>query len=163
MFQSFVNHLIITLTLDSTRGQFVVERFHSNKRPVLLVGSSGTAKTSTINMFFQTFDADVRMTKTITFSSVTQSANCQVAIEGSLDKRGGKSFGPPNGMKMTVFLDDLSMPAINDWGDQPTLEIVRQVVELDAFAFLDKDKRGDMKIIEDTQYIGAMGHPGAFF
>ena len=114
MFQFFVNHLITTLTLDSTRGQFVVERFHSNKRPVLLVGSSGTAKTSTINMFFQTFDADVRMTKTITFSSVTQSANCQVAIEGSLDKRGGKSFGPPNGMKMTVFLDDLSMPAIND-------------------------------------------------
>ena len=138
MFQFFVNHLITTLTLDSTRGQFVVERFHSNKRPVLLVGSSGTAKTSTINMFFQTFDADVRMTKTITFSSVTQSANCQVAIEGSLDKRGGKSFGPPNGMKMTVFLDDLSMPAINDWGDQPTLEIVRQIMEFNGFAFLGK-------------------------
>jgi hypothetical protein len=45
---------LLVPTLDSTRGQFVVGRFHNNKRPVLLVGSSGTAKTSTINMFFQT-------------------------------------------------------------------------------------------------------------
>ena len=61
------------------------------------------------------------------------------------------------------FLFFLFYKTVNEWRDQPTLEIVRQVVELDAFAFLDKDKRGDMKIIEDTQYIGAMGHPGAFF
>jgi dynein heavy chain len=48
---------LLVPTLDSTRGQFVVGRFHNNKRPVLLVGSSGTAKTSTINMFFQTVRA----------------------------------------------------------------------------------------------------------
>jgi dynein heavy chain, axonemal len=151
---------LLVPTLDSTRGQFVVNRFHSKKRPVLLVGSSGTAKTSTINMFFGTFDADVRMSKTITFSSVTKSANCQIAIEGSLDKRGGKTFGPPNGMKLTVFLDDLSMPEINEWGDQPTLEIVRQIMEFNGFAFLDKDKRGAIKLIEDVQYVSAMSTPG---
>ena len=39
-------------------------------------------------------------------------------IESGLDKRGGKSFGPPNGMKRTIFMDDLSMPLVNDWGDQ---------------------------------------------
>jgi dynein heavy chain len=100
------------------------------------------------------------MSKTITFSSVTKSMNCQVAIEGSLDKRGGKTFGPPNGMKMTVFLDDLSMPEINEWGDQPTLEIVRQIMEFNGFAFLDKDKRGAIKLIEDVQYCAAMSTPG---
>ena len=106
------------------------------------------------------FDADQRMSKTITFSSVTKSMNCQVAIEGSLDKRGRKTFGPPNGMKMTVFLDDLSMPEINEWGDQPTLEIVRQIMEFNGFAFLDKDKRGAIKLIEDVQYCAAMSTPG---
>ena len=43
---------------------------------------------------------------------------------------------------------------------QPTLEIVRQIVENDAIAFLDKDKRGDMKQCEDLQYIAAMSQPG---
>lgn len=57
-------------------------------------------------------------------------------------------------------MDDLSMPEKNGWGDQPTLELVRQLVETSGFCFLDKDKRGDLKIIEDLQYIAAMGHPG---
>ena len=29
-----------------------------------------------------------------------------------------------------------------------------------AQCFLDKDKRGDVKVIEDLLYIGAMNHPG---
>ena len=33
-------------------------------------------------------------------------------------------------------------------------------METSGFCFLDKDKRGDIKVIEDLQYIGAMGQPG---
>ena len=61
---------------------------------------------------------------------------------------------------MTCFLDDLSMPLVNEWGDQPTLEIVRQIVETGKFAFLDKDKRGDLKVLEDVQFVAAMNIPG---
>jgi dynein heavy chain len=57
---------------------------------------------------------------------------------------------------MTVFIDDLSMPEANIWGDQPTLELVRQLLESSGFCFLDKDKRGDFKNIEDLQYVAAM-------
>lgn len=35
---------------------------------------------------------------------------------------------------------------MNEWDDQPTLEIVRQLVETGGFCFLDKDKRGDLKV-----------------
>ena len=59
------------------------------------------------------------------------------------------------------LLDDLSMPEINEWGDQPTLEIVRQLMEFNGFAFLDKDKRGSIKLIEDVQYVSAMSTPGS--
>ena len=36
----------------------------------------------------------------------------QNAVEAELDKRGGKNFGPPNGNKMTFFIDDMSMPEV---------------------------------------------------
>lgn len=61
---------------------------------------------------------------------------------------------------MTVFVDDVSMPFVNTWGDQITLEITRQLIEAKGFYFLNKDDRGNFKQIEGLQFLAAMNHPG---
>jgi dynein heavy chain len=147
-------------TVQTARSIYVMSLLHGRRRGVLMTGSSGCAKTSTTLMFFDKLASDLIRVKKVCFSSATTPGMFQVALEAELDKRGGKSFGPPGGKKMTVFMDDLSMPERNNWGDQPTLELVRQLVETSGCCFLDKDKRGDLKVIEDLQYLGAMGHPG---
>eukprot|EP00985_Skeletonema_marinoi_P025985 scaffold19647_cov107-Skeletonema_marinoi.AAC.1 len=151
---------LLVPTMDSTRAQHVIRTIHSQKVPVLVVGAEGTAKTSTQLMFIGEQDPNHMLTKRINFSSATTPGMAQYSIEAELDKRGGKNFGPPNGKKMTIFFDDVSMPEVNKWGDQTTLELVRLLVEYGGFYFLDKDKRGDFKTCEDLLYLAAMQHPG---
>jgi len=151
---------LLVPTMDSTRALYVIKNLHKQKVPVLVVGAEGTAKTSVNLMFLAGQDPSRMLTKRINFSSATTPGMAQYSIEADLDKRGGKNFGPPNGKKMTIFFDDVSMPEVNTWGDQTTLELIRLTVEYGGFCFLDKDKRGDFKTCEDLQYLAAMQHPG---
>ncbi|KAH8056491.1 dynein light chain binding protein [Aureococcus anophagefferens] len=148
---------ILVPTVDSTRTSYLIKQVHKQKKATLIVGSEGTAKTATVRMFLASLDM---LTRTCNYSFATKPFGAQNAVESELDKRGGKNFGPPNSQKMTFFIDDMSMPEVNNWGDQPTLELMRQLIEYNGFCFLDKDKRGDFKTCEDLMYIAGMGHPG---
>lgn len=159
-------------TGDSTRAEYIVNKIahlplikHQKRNEgsqfnTLLVGGPGTAKTSGIIMYCTKFNMEETSFKRINFSSATTPLNFQDSIESELEKKQVRTFVPLGGKKMTVFLDDLSMPLVNAWGDQITLEITRQLVEWKGFYFLSKDDRGFFRTCEGLQFLGAMNHPG---
>ncbi|KAA0176015.1 hypothetical protein FNF27_02407 [Cafeteria roenbergensis] len=151
---------LLVPTMDSTRSIFLLRTIQDRRIPILMVGGPGTAKTSTALMFLASLDPATMLSKRVNFSSATTPRMFQDSVEASLDKRGGRTFGPVNGKDMTVFVDDISMPEINEWGDQPTNELTRQIIEDGGLYFLDKDKRGEFKVFEGVRYIAAMTHPG---
>jgi dynein heavy chain len=89
---------VIVPTVDSTSAMYLLAHMHKQKKPLLMVGEQGTAKTTTALLFFETFPEDMLLKK-VNFSNATTPGMFQGTVEGELDKRGGKNFGPPSGKK----------------------------------------------------------------
>ena len=149
---------ILVPTIDSTQIEYLLHLLAHGGKSVLLIGDSGTAKTATINTFLSKFDKEKWATKTFNFSSATTPYLFQTSIESIVEKTIGTTFGPIGGKKMEVFIDDISMPLINEWGDQVTNEIVRQLMETHGFYSLEKP--GEFITIIRTQFLAAMSTPG---
>lgn len=50
----------------------------------------------------------------------------QRTVESYIEKRIGSTYGPPGGRRMTVFVDDINMPIVNEWGDQVGHNAIKQ-------------------------------------
>ncbi|GBG77441.1 hypothetical protein CBR_g23890 [Chara braunii] len=144
-------------TLDSIRLEALIELVVLDMKATLFVGGPGTAKTVTVNQYLSKLNLDEMNHKSISFSSLTTPKIFQSSVEGVVEKRQGRTFGPPGGKRMVLFIDDLSMPAFNEWGDQVTNEIVRQLLEQGGFYSLERP--GDLKKIVDVLYLAAMNEP----
>ncbi|KAI8118220.1 axonemal, Dynein heavy chain 5 [Lucilia cuprina] len=149
---------ILVPIVDNVRMDYLIGCIANQEKAVMLIGEQGTGKTVIMKNFMKKMNVETYMGRSFNFSSATSPYQFQRTIESYVEKRVGVTFGPPGGRKLIVFIDDINLPEINEWGDQVTNEIVRQSMDMKGFYSLEKP--GDFTTVVDVQYVAAMGLPG---
>ncbi|XP_031712248.1 dynein heavy chain 10, axonemal [Anarrhichthys ocellatus] len=149
---------ILVPTIDTTRASWILEQMVKIKRPVLLVGESGTSKTATIHNFLKNLNADTWNTLIINFSSRTTSMDLQRNLEANVEKRTKETYGPTMGKRLLVFIDDMNMPKVDHYGTQQPIALLKLL--LDRGGIYDRRKDLNYKILKDLGFIAAMGKAG---
>lgn len=120
-------------TVDNVRNAELIGNLLMNEDNVLCVGPTGTGKTLTVigklskNMH-KKFICDF-----ISFSARTTANQTQDLIDSKLDRRRKGVFGPPVLKRQVFFIDDFNMPALEVYGAQPPIELIRQWMDFNGF------------------------------
>ncbi|CAH2295752.1 dynein heavy chain 10, axonemal [Pelobates cultripes] len=149
---------ILVPTVDTTRTTWLLEQMVKIKRPVVLVGESGTSKTATTLNLLKNLNRDNTMLLTINFSSRTTSMDIQRNLEANVEKRTKDTFGPPMGKRLLVFMDDLNMPKVDEYGTQQPIALLKLLLEKGGM--YDRGKELNCKFLRDLGFIAAMGKAG---
>ena len=113
----------------------------------------------TVQACLDSFSAETSITLNINYSSRTSSLDFQKTVEDNISKRTGRIFGPEQGKKLRIFVDDLAMPKVDTYGTQQPLALLRFLIDR-AFIY---ERGGDLDkiIIQDLQFCSAMQPPGS--
>ena len=157
------SHSVVIPTADTVRLNYLMNTLVRNGRPVMFVGPAGTGKTVLVGDFLASISAsdDAFKSVAINMNFYTDAAALQSQLEQNIDKRSGKTYGPPAG-KLVYFVDDLNLPFVETYGTQTPIALMRQ--HIDHCSWYDRSDLSLKKHIVDAQYIACMNHKsGSFF
>ncbi|CAG9334937.1 unnamed protein product [Blepharisma stoltei] len=151
---------VVVSTVDTVRYTYLLERLLKAGIPFLFCGNTGTGKTIYVkDVILNKLDQTKYINSEIGFSAQTTANQVQDTIDGKVDVKRGKRglYGPPPEKICVIFVDDLNMPEKEEYGAQPPIEILRQL--LDQGGWYER-KDNTFKTIIDWRFVTAMGPPG---
>jgi dynein heavy chain len=144
-------------TADTTKHSYVLEACLSGQKPVFFTGDSGVGKSAIIQNLIDRLKQDSLQPININMSAQTSSARTQASIQDKLEKKKRTVLGALPGKKIAIFIDDINMPAPEEWGAAPPIELLRLFVDRGGLY-----TRGDWewRDVEDTTMIACSAPPG---
>ena len=126
---------LVVPTLDTTRFSFILQKQLEVFANVFFTGVTGTGKTVIVSDLINRMKPPEEeggmdlFDISLNFSAQTVSLQIQQTIEEKLEKKKKTLLGPPGAKKiLCIFVDDVNMPAVEEYGAQPPIELLRQIV-----------------------------------
>ncbi|BES91051.1 Dynein heavy chain, N-terminal region 2 [Nesidiocoris tenuis] len=150
-------HQILVPNEELTKMRWTLELLNKVKRPILLIGESGSAKTSIVRQYMSTIHNEKWERLFINLTPLYGSEKLQQLIERKLMKTMRNYWEPKGNKKLLVFIDDLDMAIMNHVNSKKTNEFLKFFIEKQALLLRNRDVNRSVVHVNDVYCIGAMG------
>ena len=155
---------IVVSNTDLERAKFNLSLHLKVGKPMLFCGTAGTGKTTMVRDFLRDLSlssSDQYVSSTMNLNSYTDSFALQRMLESNLEKRTGRTFGPPGNKKCLFFIDDLNMPFVDEYDTQSAAMLLFQLMSHKSV--FDRAHLEERKDIVDTEFVACMNPKAGSF
>jgi dynein heavy chain len=132
---------------------YLMQRFYQHRRPFMLVAPRGVGSTSFVAAALRDLSATDWVSVHASLTAGTTVAQLQSQINSVLVLRKRHTYGPSDGRKAVVFLDDVGVVSPDACGAQAPCELVRQHLDHGAWCDVGDMQRRD---VVDTHFAGTL-------
>ena len=148
---------IVIPTEQSCRTVWLMQLLEHAQRPILVVGSAGSQKTSLAREFMNRLGSRGNViNQTVTMNRNMNASSLQIEMEHNLVRHSGDNYGAPSSKRIHIFVDDVHKPLADQYGVQSSTELLRHF--FDYRGWRDRENLGRHKAVSDCGIV-ATGNP----